>query len=513
VAAVLGCVMSAAAPLTIVAGLVSTAYAVTGNPGLPVAFAVIGLVLGVFSAGYVAMSRHLPHSGAFYAYVSHGLGRSAGVSAAWVSLTSYNLLQVALYGLIGAAATPLIRQTTGLEVAWWIPALAAWALVGALGVARVELNGRVLGTLLLAELAVIAMYDAAWLTHPAYGLDWSLLVSPARLAGPGVGAVLAIAVLGFAGFETGASYTEEARARTVPVATYLGVGVIGLVYGVSSWAMAAATGTGQITEAARAAGPDLVFTLAAARLGDGAAAAGRVLLVTSLLAAMISFHATTARYTFALGRERVLPGVFERTTHRGAPKAASIAQTLLALTVILLWALAGWDPVLTLFYLAGTSGALGILILLLATGLAVAGFFAPDQRGETLWAARVAPLVSLTVLGLILALVIGNFAVLLGVVESSPLRWGIPAAYLAIATTGYGYGRILKAARPDVYAAVGRGARAVLPPPATGLRAPCTLKPNGPLHPGGPLQPGGPLLPPGEQGWTGPGWPGVEGGR
>jgi amino acid transporter len=498
--------MSAAAPLTIVAGLVSTAYAVTGNTALPAAFGVVGMVLAVFAAGYVAMSRHLPHAGAFYAYISHGLGRSAGVSAAWVSLAAYNALQVGLFGLIGAASAPLIRDGTGLDLPWWVPALAAWALVGVLGVLRVDLNGRVLGILLVGEITIIAVYDAAWLTHPAHGVDWSLL-SPAGLSGPGVGAVLAISILGFAGWETSTVWAEEARnpRRTIPAATYLGIGIIAVLYGVSSWAMATATGTAQIADAARAAGPDLVFTLAAASLGHNAATAGRVLLCTSLLAAMISFHATTARYAYALGRERVLPGVFERTSHRGAPQGASQAQSVLALTVILTWAAGGWDPVLTLFYVGGTAGALGILVLLLATGFAVVGFFATARRGETLWATRVAPLTALAALGLVLALVVGNFAVLLGVPESSPLRWGIPAAYLAIATTGYGYGRVLKIARPDVYAAVGRGARAVLPPPATGLRAPYTLQPNGPLHPGGPL------LPPGEQGWTGPGWPGAEG--
>src|SRR4051794_13891674 len=104
VAAVLFFVMSAAAPLTVVAGTLTTAYAVTGTLGLPAAFVAVGVLLGVFSVGYVTMSRHLPHAGAFYAYVSHGLGRTLGVSAAWVSLLAYDLIQVSLYGAIGAAA-------------------------------------------------------------------------------------------------------------------------------------------------------------------------------------------------------------------------------------------------------------------------------------------------------------------------------------------------------------------------------------------------------------------------
>jgi hypothetical protein len=66
--AVLFFVMSAAAPLTVVAGTLATAYSITGGRGLPVAFIAVGAVLGVFSVGYVAMGRHLPHAGAMYAY-------------------------------------------------------------------------------------------------------------------------------------------------------------------------------------------------------------------------------------------------------------------------------------------------------------------------------------------------------------------------------------------------------------------------------------------------------------
>jgi amino acid transporter len=74
-------VMSAAAPLTVVAGTLPTAVSITGRLGLPAAFVVVGLVLGVFSVGYVAMGRHLPHAGAIYAYAAHGL--AAGPQWGW----------------------------------------------------------------------------------------------------------------------------------------------------------------------------------------------------------------------------------------------------------------------------------------------------------------------------------------------------------------------------------------------------------------------------------------------
>jgi hypothetical protein len=63
-------VLAAVAPLTITAGLLGTSLGVLGPVGLalPAAFVAVGIVLGIFAAGYVTMSRHLPHAGAFYAY-------------------------------------------------------------------------------------------------------------------------------------------------------------------------------------------------------------------------------------------------------------------------------------------------------------------------------------------------------------------------------------------------------------------------------------------------------------
>src|SRR5262245_42953071 len=101
-------VMSAATPLTVAAGVVTQGFATTGLIGIPLAFIVVGLVLGLCSVGYVAMARHVVNAGAFYAYISQGLSRPLGVGCSWIAVVAYNALQVGLYGLIGSAAQPLL---------------------------------------------------------------------------------------------------------------------------------------------------------------------------------------------------------------------------------------------------------------------------------------------------------------------------------------------------------------------------------------------------------------------
>ena len=55
--AVLAFILAGVAPLTVAAGLIPTAYAVTGLTGIPAAFLVIAVILAVFATGYTAMSR------------------------------------------------------------------------------------------------------------------------------------------------------------------------------------------------------------------------------------------------------------------------------------------------------------------------------------------------------------------------------------------------------------------------------------------------------------------------
>lgn len=457
-------VMSAATPLTVVAGVVTTGYATTGLTGIALAFVLIGLLLALFSVGYVAMARHMANAGAFYSYASHGIGRPAGVATAWVALLAYNALQVGLYGGIGAAAGPLLDQWFGISPPWWVVALVAWALTAALGLLRVDVNGGVLAVLLVAEVAVILLYSLGSLANPAGG-DVSLqAVAPGNLFGTGVGAILVIALLGFVGFESSVVFSEESRdpRRTVPIATYVSVGLIAGLYALSAWAMTVATGPDRIVDVSRAEGTEVIFNLAGSHFGQTIVDIGHALFVTSVLAALISFHNTTARYMFALGREHVLPAALGRTSRRtGAPANASMLQSAVGLAVILIYAIAGLDPLVELFFYLGTSGGLGVLFLITTTSVAVIAFFARDHRGESTWRRLAAPALATVLLAVVVVLAVDNFATLLGVAPDHPLAWIIPTGYVVAAAVGIVWALVLRSRRPAVYETIGLGAKSV----------------------------------------------------
>jgi amino acid transporter len=454
--------LSAAATLTVVAGVFPTGFAVTGISGIPAAFVLLGVVLIVFCVGYNAMSRRISNAGAFYAYIAQGVSRPAGVAAAWIALVCYNLLQVGLYGIFGAVGAPLLNSALHVTLPWWGWSLIVWAIVAILGLAQVEFNGSVLGVLMVAEVVVILIYSAAFVSHPAGGVVTASTFAPSHLFVSGWGALLVIAMTGFVGFESAAFYSEEAKDshRTVPTATYVCVGLIALLYCLSSWAMTVVVGPGNIVSTAGKQGGELVFNLAAQTLGSAWGTLGHALLLTSVFAAMISYHASASRYVFSLGREGVLPAMFGRTLPKtGAPVWGSICQTILGFAVIVSFAAAGLDPLLNLFYWLGTTGGFGVLVLLTGTSAAVIGYFR-RKGGENLWRAAIAPFLTLVALAAAVILSVANFATLLGVSNDSPARWAFPAAYLVVALGGVLWATVLRIRRPEVYERIGLGVSA-----------------------------------------------------
>jgi amino acid transporter len=463
VPAVLSFVLASVAPLTVAAGVIPTAYQTTGLTGIPAAFLAIAVILALFVVGYMAMTRHITNSGAFYAFISRGIGRVIGVAAALVALLSYSFLQVGLYGALGPAAQSEAAAHLGVHAAWWRWALGAWAIITVLGLLRVDITGRVLGVLLSFEILVIFAEAISGLAHPSGGRLSFATLSPADLTSAGFGTfgVLAVvAVLGFVGFEQAPVLAEEARnaRRTIPVATYVALGMIAVVYAGASWAMAVRNGDSHVVAAAGAQGPGLLFGLGGS---GGLSQAAQWLFLTSLFAAALAFHNVVWRYMYALGRESVLPAALGRTGGNNIPKTASLVQSGIGLAVILAYAAGGWQPMTHLFFWLGTTGGFGIIILLALTAVAVIAFFARNARGETAWPRLIAPALSVILLVGIVVLALLHYDTLLGVPQGAVAAWALPASYAVVAVIGLAWGLVLKVWRPQVYAAIGLGAHAV----------------------------------------------------
>jgi amino acid transporter len=345
----------------------------------------------------------------------------------------------------------------------------AWLVIAVLGVLSIEFSGLVLGVLLGAEVIVALVFSVVEVAHPAGGAVTYDTLVPAQLFSAGTGAALATAVAGFVGFESTAVYSEETRnaRRNIPRATYLSLLIVGLLYAFCSWAMSVAAGPANIIGLSTEHGSETMFVLVGPYLNAFWLHLGHVLFVTSLFAALLAFHNTAARYTFALGRERVLPAWFGRTGRRfRAPLWGSLSQSLLAAVVLVVFTATGLDPFVYLFFWWTVTGGFGVLVLMTVTSLAVVVYFtrhggdlAPPRRVSPV-RRFIAPMLGFLLLLGVLAVTVDEFDTLLGVPADDTARWIFPAIYVIAAAAGGGWAAVLRTRRPAVYGRIGQGASA-----------------------------------------------------
>ena len=466
-------IVAASAPLTVVAGGVASTYLITGNAGVPLLFLVLGAVLALFVTGYAAMSHHITNAGAFYAYVSKGISKVLGVGTSFLALIAYNSMQIGILGLFGFVFAGFMATHTSLDWQWYTWVFVAIAIIGILGWLRVDLNAKVLAVFLTAEILVVLFFDLVVAGNPApQGIvadQWN----PDIAFGTGVGAALCFTMAAFVGFESAAIYGEECKEprRTVAKATYIALAITSIFYALSAWMLASAVGSDTVISAEKlvaggfttpdGAAPDptsIVFITLSVETSTTIADIATLLFCTSLFAASLSFHNAVSRYFFALGRARVLPGVFARTNRQGAPFIGSLTQTLIAAVVIFIFWQSDNDPALQLFPWLTNLGALGVIALLALASFAVVGYFSRHPHDETPWTSRYAPAIAGVALTFIFFLVLGNFNTL---ITGSPDAPGddrsviLPAILIGGTFIGILVGFWIKATKPDVYARIG----------------------------------------------------------
>lgn len=451
----------------VVAGVMPTTFAVMGIVGQPLLFVALGVVLVLFSVGYAEMSRHVHNAGAFYAYISRGLGGTAGAGAALVALVAYNALQVGIYGIFGFEVSGLFSTYAHLEIAWWIPALAALAVVGLLGWLKIDVNARVLGVLLVVEVILVVVFDVAAIGDPAKeGLSLHAF-NPDTLSGAGVGTALCFCIAAFLGFEQAPVYAEETSKPhiLVPRVMFLAVAGVAVFFAVSSWALTVAAGPTQVVGAARKESAGMLFSLTESRLGSTFTDVLHVLFVTGMFAAMLSFHNVVARYTFAMGREGLLPRTFGRTTgSSGAPGSGSLLQTAVAAVVVIAFAVADdkptgdpTGPVLHLFTWFGNVGALGVILLMAAASVSVIVFFARRGAAGAQWWRLVTSALAALALLVIAGYTVKDFDVLVGAGPGSALSWALPGITGLALVAGLVQGLVLRSRAPEAHARIGLG--------------------------------------------------------
>ncbi|WP_409180666.1 hypothetical protein F9C11_29785 [Amycolatopsis sp. VS8301801F10] len=214
--------VAAAAPMAAMVGTVPVASAIGDGVATPALFVFAGVVLLLFSVGCAATSRKVVNTGAFYAYIAWGIGKSPAVGATLIAVLAYNAMAIGLIGSFGHFCALALQEGFGIHVPWQVCSAVVLAATAVLGYRNVDLSagsrhadGRRDRHPARARRRLLAAKGPAALPAESFA-------SHQVLAGGSLGVGLRFAFISFIGFASAALYGEEARdsARSVPLATY-----------------------------------------------------------------------------------------------------------------------------------------------------------------------------------------------------------------------------------------------------------------------------------------------------
>jgi amino acid transporter len=478
-----------AAPITAMTGNVPIAVGYGNGLGAPAGYLVATIVLTLFTVGFVSMARYITTAGAFYGFITHGLGQVCGMASGALATMAYVVFEGSLIGIFAFFSNDALNRWIGVDVNWLLIALVGIAAIGVFGYFDINIAAAFLGVTLIAEVLLLGALAIAVLFSGG-GPDGLIpeAVNPLNAfkslaEGGGVGALidgeavaagsaaigLFFAFWSWVGYETTAVYGEESRnpRRIVPRATLLAVVGLGTFYTFVSWMMIAGNGKAQSIEKANTDAIGMWVDLAEAKLGGSFI--GDIylfLIVVGSFACGLAFHNAASRYIFAIARELPLTKHNLGRTHGShhTPHVASITQSVITLVLTLGFYFLtpdGSDPAtggyIYQYGLLAILGTMSILVVQAITSLAVIWYFHVKkvQPGNLLTTGLIPAIGGLGMV-YVVWLLLDNIDFAGGAASESPFFKAIP--WLVVATFVVGLLGViyLRARNQAVYQAIGR---------------------------------------------------------
>jgi amino acid transporter len=444
-------------PLGATTGNVPLVIGYGNGLGAPLAFVAMGVLLGLFAVGYMALVRHVPRPGAFYAYISASLGRRIGLACGGESVVFYLLVMVSISAFSAVQTQELLENAFGFDaLPWWVYSVLYIAVLSLFCYRGIDLSVRLVGVVVVIELLVVLTFNLTTVVRggPDGYLPESFTMG--EFTSGSLSIALLFAICTITGFESTAIYREESRdpGRTIPRATYLVVLGLALFYTFTAWCMIVAVGRG-IPETA-AENPVTVFIDALAlTFGRTVVVWIQLLIVTSCLASALTITNVASRYVYSLGVDRVLPRSLGLAHPRyGSPHRALFVAATIAIVSTLAAVVAGVGPVEIYSQISGVI-VIGFEAMLLLVSLSAVIYFRKHTiPGASVWSTLVAPSLSIVVFAVLLVFTLGRIETLTG--ELSGLTPIIGGLLVAGAVGGFGYASWAAKHKPELYIRIGR---------------------------------------------------------
>lgn len=405
-----------------------------GSGTILVTLLVIGLLV-LFTAGYLVMNRHVLEPAAYAAYTGFGLGKRLGSGMLVMAFVGYTFATAAFVGLGGYFLAKAVAPL-GLGGPWWLYSCVYVLIMAITGIRGIDVAAR-FNTVIcgLQFVMLAALFVAVIVKTPGqFTLD---VFSPSQLQGPGLGLSIVFVLLSLAGFESSATYGEEARNphRTIARATYLTLGLLGALFVLGTWVVIAASTSDTVRMSGGDPG-DLMTNIYTEYLGSWTSTAVSVLVAVTILGAAIAFHNLATRYLFSGGRSGFWPQALSHTHRTKHTPHVAVAVQLVVTTLLLLpFVISGRSPLKDLLPAIGGYNALNMILKMSLVSISVIAAKKAGKLTGSTYATYLAPVMA--TLGLAAAgyLILSNY----GDVTGTDATWVNLMPVVIVASLAYGW--------------------------------------------------------------------------
>jgi amino acid transporter len=295
-------------------------------------------------------------------------------------------------GFLGFLLSDTIQTASGVDIPWWIFALATFAIVWVLTHFGIRLSLRTTVIFGAIELLIMLALAFTFLANPGPGSSYTAPLIPAN-APHGFGGVLAgmvFSVLALSGFEAPAPLAQETQrpAKFIGRAVMVSLFAIGGFYVFTSYATAIGWGTGNM--AAFASNPNPYYALGHALWGAGWWFVV-IAIINSAIGVGLACTNAASRVLYTMGQAGTVPARFGRLNPRHQTPTFAIAFIQLTgiVAILLVGLLLAPDDI---FGFLGTITTLAVIILYIMANLALTAYIRREHPGDyNFWRHAVLP--------------------------------------------------------------------------------------------------------------------------
>jgi amino acid transporter len=368
--------------------------ALKAGPDMPISFFLTTIVCVFIGNTVSQFSKYMPSSGGYYSFATRGLGARSGFITTW-SYLIYDIIGPAgAIGFLGYLASTTLQSASGVNVPWWIFALATFAIVWTLTHFGIRLSMRTTALFGGIEMLIMLALAITFLVHPGHGSSYSAPLLPHNSPHhyQGILAGMVFSVLALSGFEAPAPLAQETKqpARFVGRAVMLSLVLIGIFYVFTSYASAIGWGTGNM--AAFASNPNPYYALGHSLWGVGWWFIF-IAIINSAIGVGLACTNAASRVSYTMGQAGTLPARFGNLhpVHRTPTFAIAVQQILGIISILLVGLLLAPSDI---FGFLGTITTLSVIVLYIMANIALTAYILREHRSDfNVWRHLVLPTV------------------------------------------------------------------------------------------------------------------------